>query len=96
MGRSCGNRPLAALIAAWTSSAAASILRLRLNCSVMLVRPSMLLEEIAVRPLTWARLLSRGLATALAMVSASAPGRLVETLMVGNSMSGSAETGSWK
>jgi hypothetical protein len=36
---------------------------------------------------------SRGVATAAAMVSGEAPGRLAETLMVGKSTLGSSDTG---
>ena len=36
---------------------------------------------------------SSGVATALAMVSGSAPGRLAETLMVGKSTAGNSLTG---
>ena len=47
-GRLAGSWLRAALIAAWTSRAAASMLRLRSNCNMMLVAPSELVEVISV------------------------------------------------
>ncbi len=49
-GMSTGSRPAAALIAAWTSWAATSMLLSRLNCRVRVVVPRALLEVISVIP----------------------------------------------
>ena len=49
-GRLVGSWPLAALIAVWTSSSAASMLRDSSNWRVMLVEPSELTEVISVTP----------------------------------------------
>src|SRR5579862_7891726 len=80
-------------MAAWTSRAAASMLRLRSNWRLMLQLPRLLEEVIsviaAIRP-NWR---SRGVATAEAMVSGLAPGRDAETEMVGKSTWGSDATG---
>src|SRR5215831_3661845 len=76
LGRSLGNRPLAALIAVCTSPAAPSMLRLSSNCSVMLVDPSPLVEVIWARPGMAANFCSSGVATEAAMVSGLAPGKL--------------------
>src|SRR3954469_12624184 len=80
-------------MAACTSRAAALMSRFRSNCNVMLVLPSWLVETIwltlAMR-LNWR---SSGVATADAMVSGLAPGRLAYTLMVGKSTCGSGATG---
>src|SRR5258707_11131745 len=85
LGRLAGSCPRAALIAACTSRAAASMLRLRSNCRVTLVEPSELVEVISVTPAMRPNWRSSGVATDEAMVSGLAPGRLAETLMVGNS-----------
>jgi hypothetical protein len=45
--------PLAAFMAAWTSWAAASISRSRLNCRVMVALPKELIEVIIDKPLIW-------------------------------------------
>src|SRR6202000_1490199 len=50
VGRFCGNCPSAALMDACTSRAAASMLRERSNCRVMLVEPSWLVEGIWLTP----------------------------------------------
>ena len=71
-GGSC--RVVLAIIA-WTSWAAASMLRLRSNCSVMLVLPCELVELIEVRPEMVENCFSSGSATADAIVSGLAPGR---------------------
>ena len=92
-GRLEGRLPRAALMAAWTSRAAASIFRLRSNCRVMLVEPSVLEEVISVTPAMRPNCRSRGVATEEAMVSGLAPGREEETWMVGNSTWGSGATG---
>ena len=84
----------AAVIAACTSWAAASTLRLRSNCSVMLVEPSTLIEVIWVTPEIWPNWRSSGAATVDAMVSGLAPASCAETWMVGKSTCGSGATGS--
>ena len=60
------------------------------------VAPRVLLEVISVTPAIRLRLLSSGVATAEAMVSGLAPGRLAPTEMVGNSTWGNGATGSRK
>src|SRR5580693_2774720 len=80
-----------------TSRAAASISRFRSNCRVMLVEPRLLDEVISVTEAMWPKWRSRGVATEDAMVSGLAPGREVETEMVGKSTWGRGDTGSnWK
>ena len=90
----CGNCRPAAVIAACTSCAAASMLRLRSNCSVIEVEPSVLVEVICVTPAIWPNWRSSGAATVAAMVSGLAPGSCAETEMVGKSTCGSGATGS--
>src|SRR6202790_3210166 len=80
-------------MAAWTSRAAALMSRLRSNCRVTLVEPRPLEEVIWVTPAMRPNWRSRGVATAEAMVSGLAPGRLAPTLMVGKSTCGSGATG---
>ena len=93
----CGGSDRAALaIIACTSCAAASMLRLRSNCSVMLVPPCELVELIAFRPAMVANCFSSGSATDEAIVSGLAPGRLALTWMVGKSTVGRSLTGSWR
>src|ERR1700730_14982020 len=94
LGRPLGSRPLAALIAVCTSVAAPSIARLRLNWSVIEVEPRPLTEFIEARPGMAANCCSSGVGTADAIVSGLAPGRVADTLIVGKSTLGSAETGS--
>src|ERR1700709_429470 len=94
LGIARGNRRTAPEIAVWTSCAALSILRSRLNCRVMLVLPWLLDEVIESIPGMAEKALSNGVATADAIVSGSAPGRLALTLMVGKSMFGNSLTGS--
>ena len=89
-----GSWPLAALIAAWMSCAAASMLRLRSNCTVIWVCPSTLTEVSCATPGISANCRSSGCATEEAMVSGLAPGRLVLIRMVGKSTRGSGATGS--
>src|SRR5437016_9639139 len=84
-GRFAGNWLRAALIAACTSRAAASIFRLRSNCRTMLVEPRLLDEVISSTPAIRANWRSRGIATDDAMVSGLAPGNDAETCIVGNS-----------
>ena len=83
-------------MAAWTSRAAALTSRSSSNCSVIEVDPSVLLEVISVTPAMRLRLLSRGVATAEAIVSGLAPGRFALTEIVGNSTCGRGATGSMK
>src|SRR6202161_2295394 len=80
-------------MAACTSLAAASMLRLRSNCSVMLDAPSVLDEVISLTAAMWPSCRSRGVATDEAIISGLAPGNAAETEMVGKSTCGSGETG---
>ena len=73
-GRFAGSWPRAALIAACTSRAAASMLRSRSNCSVIEVDPSELVDVISVTPAMRPNWRSSGVATDDAMVSGLAPG----------------------
>src|SRR6185437_14375519 len=77
-----GNCRDAAWIAAWTSSEAPSMSRSRSNWMVIEVRPAELCEVIELTPAMEENWLSSGVATALAMVCGSAPGRLALTEMV--------------
>ena len=70
------------------------MLRLRSNCSVMLVLPCELVELIESRPAIVANCFSSGSATADAIVSGLAPGRPACTWMVGKSTAGRSLTGS--
>ena len=92
-GRSLGRSVSDALIAACTSRAAPSILRLRSNCTVMWSEPSEDTEVISVTPAMVPRLRSSGAATVAAMMAGSAPGRLADTRMVGSSTFGMLATG---
>src|SRR5208337_4316609 len=94
LGRSFGNWPAAALIAAWMSLAAASMLRLRSNWTVIAVAPSELVDVIWETPGIWAICRSSGWATEAAIVSGEAPGNVAETVIVGKSTCGSGATGS--
>ena len=89
-----GSLRSAAAMADCTSCAAASMLRSRANCRVMVVEPWALVEVIESRPAMVENWPSSGVATAAAMVSGEAPGRLALTEMVGKSTAGSSETGS--
>ena len=62
-------------MAAWTSRAAASMLRFKSNCRVMFVEPSMLVDVICVMPAIRPNCRSRGVATEEAIVAGLAPGR---------------------
>src|SRR5262245_55151013 len=75
------------------SCAAASMLRLRLNCTVIRPTPSPLTEVIESTPAMAENSFSNGVAIDAAMVEGLAPGILVETEMVGKSTFGSAATG---
>src|SRR5581483_9345480 len=90
VGRSSGSRAAATEIADCTSRAAASILRLRSNSSVIWVVPSVLSEVMEVTPAMVENCRSSGAATETAMVSGLAPGNSVVTVMVGTSMRGMA------
>jgi len=67
------------LIAACTSDAAESMVRLRSNCRVTWENPVPLLEVIWLRPGIWPNCRSSGVATVAAVVSGSAPGNCAET-----------------
>ncbi len=92
-GRSAGSREEAALIAAWTSWAAASMSLSRLNCRISSTRPSELVEVISSTPGIALNCTSSGVATDEAMVSALAPGICAVISMVGASTSGNGATG---
>ncbi len=89
-----GRVPAAALIAACTSCAALSMLRLSENCNVIWLVPSELVEVIVVRPWICPNWRSSDAVIRLATVSGLAPGSCVVTWMVGKSTCGSADTGS--
>jgi hypothetical protein len=80
-------------MAACTSRAAASILRFRSNCKVILVEPRLLDEVISVTEAIRPNCRSRGVATEEAIVSGLAPGNDADTDTVGKSTCGSADTG---
>jgi hypothetical protein len=92
-GRSPGRSLSAALIAAWTSRAAPSILRLRSNCTVIVAEPSEFDDVSSVTPGISPSRRSSGAETVAAMVIGSAPGRLADTLIVGKSTVGRLATG---
>ena len=72
------------------------MLRLRSNCSVIVVCPKPLVEVICDRPGMAVNWSSSGVATVAAIVSGLAPGNCAVTTMVGKSILGSAATGkSW-
>ena len=89
-GGSCG---AAAAMAACTSWAAASMFRSRLNWIVIWVMPWALVEVIESMPAIVENCFSSGVATAEAMVSGLAPGRLAVTWIVGKSTLGRSLTG---
>src|ERR1700761_2965537 len=93
VGMSVGNWRCAAEIADCTSCAAPSMLRSSSKVSVIDVVPSALVEFIELMPAMVDSCASSGVATAEAMVSGDAPGRLAEMLMVGKSTLGSSLTG---
>jgi hypothetical protein len=78
-----GSWPFAALIAARTSAAAPSMLRLSSNCTLMTLSPRVDDEVIWATPGIWPNCSSSGLATVAAMVCGSAPGNCAVTLIVG-------------
>ena len=94
MGISGGSTPMAAAMAALMSWAAASMLRDRANWTLMVVVPRAEVEVMESMPLMDANCFSRGRATAAAMISGLAPGRLAVTLMVGKSTDGRLLIGS--
>ena len=96
LGRLAGSWLRAALMAACTSRAAASTLRLRSNCSTTVQAPSRLVEVISVTPAIRPNCRSSGVATDEAIVSGLAPGRVAWTWMTGNSTWGSGATGSMR
>ena len=93
-GRFAGRYVRAALIAACTSRAAPSILRLRSNWIVIDVVPRLLVDVISETPAMCPNCRSSGVATDDAMISALPPGRLAFTEIVGKSTCGSGDTGS--
>ena len=74
IGSCAGKKFCAALMAACTSCSATSMLRLRLNCSVMTDAPSALVESIWLKPGTSPSWRSSGAVMAVATTSAFAPG----------------------
>ena len=90
---SSGRRRCACEMADCTSSAAASMSRSRANWMVMRVRPRVLDEVMESMPAMVANWRSSGVATALAMVSGSAPESSAVTWMVGKSTLGRSLTG---
>src|SRR5437764_866718 len=80
-------------MAACTSRPAASMSRLRSNCSVMDVEPRLLDEVRYVTPAIRPNWRSSGVATEADMVSGLAPGRPALTEMVGKSTFGRGDTG---
>src|ERR1039457_3992704 len=93
-GIPCGNSRAACVIAACTSTAAPSRLRLRANSSVTCVLPSEFTDVIESRPAIAENWFSSGVATDDAMVSGLAPGKLAVTCSVGKSTLGRSLTGS--
>ena len=67
--------------------------RARLNCRVMFVLPSELVDVIESIPAMVESCCSSGVATADAIVSGLAPGRLAEIVIVGKSTFGRSLTG---
>jgi hypothetical protein len=94
VGMDGGSCERVAAMAVWTSCAAASISRSRENCSVMFVEPWLDVEFIESIPAMPENCRSSGVATAAAIVSGFAPGRLAPTLIVGKSTFGRSATGS--
>ena len=93
VGKSVGKSASEALIAAWTSRAARSMLRPIANCSWMLVLPSPLVEVIWSMPEISPSRRSSGAATVEAMTEGSAPGRVALTRIEGKSTLGTEATG---
>src|ERR1039458_111283 len=80
-------------MAASTSLAAPSMLRLKSNCMVIEVLPSELDDVISVTPAMWLNWRSKGVAMEDAMISGLPPGKPDETEIVGKSTCGKGETG---
>ena len=91
---STGSWREAAVSADCTSCAAPSMLRSSANCSVMRVTPCELVELIESIAAIVDSCFSSGVATALAIVSALAPGKVADTEMVGKSTAGRSDTDS--
>ena len=89
-----GSSGVTSAMAVCTSTAALSISRSRLNCSVIWVLPVPLDEVIESRPAMVVNCRSSTVATDDAMVAGSAPGRLACTFSVGKSTLGRSLTGS--
>src|ERR1041384_5607967 len=94
LGISGGRRLAVRAIAACTSWAAASMLRLRANCSVIAVLTSELVEVIESMPAMVENSRSSGVATEDAIVSGLAPGSVAVTWIVGKSTFGRSLDGS--
>ena len=94
VGMPVGSRRAAWVMADCTSTAAPSRLLLRTNSSVTCVEPSELVDVIESRPEIFENWFSSGVATADAMVSGLAPGKLAVTSRVGKSTFGRSLTGS--
>src|ERR1700674_4123996 len=93
-GRFFGRSANAELMAVWTSTAAESTLRERSNSTLIELDPSELVEVMATTPGRIASARSSGEVTEEAIVSALAPGNVVETEMVGMSTCGTPAIGS--
>ncbi len=74
-----GSCPPALVMAAWMSCAAASMLRLRVNCTVITVVACELVELMLSTPAMVENSRSSGVATEDAMVSGFAPGSEANT-----------------
>src|SRR5215467_5859926 len=96
VGMPGGKSGCAAAMAAWMSWAAASMLRSSVNTTVIWVSPRALVDVIESMPAMVENCRSSGVATAEAMVSGLAPGRLALTWTVGKSTLGRSLTGSWR
>jgi hypothetical protein len=93
VGKFFGSCPPAALMAAWMSLAAPSMLRLSSNWIVIAVEPSELVDVICATPGICASCRSSGCATDDAMVSGLPPGSDAATWIVGKSTWGNGATG---
>ena len=83
VGMPGGSSVMASAMAVSTSTVAPSTSRSRVNCRVIEQEPCVLLEIIESRPAMVVNCRSSGVATADAMVSGLAPGRLADTVIVG-------------
>ena len=93
LGMFGGNCRWAAVMADWTSRAAASMFRSRANWMVTRTVPWTLLEVMLSMPAMVENCFSSGVATDEAMVSGLPPGSLAVTWMVGKSTFGRSLTG---